>query len=131
MRSNTNPLYLTEFLGTAAAIYGAGAAAATGIKYGRMKFNAKKIISRYPTPQDLKEALLKIGSPNAQNIAAHLDLMSSQEDYYNFVQKYICGSKTGNWIANALLPASALYQAGSAIADTSEPTYDKLISAAS
>lgn len=136
-RDNTNPIYLIEntegdgpgFLTKLAGAYVLGGAGATAIKYARMKYNATKILKRFPTPNDLREALSRIDSPLAKNILSRLDPQMSSEDYYNFIQKYICGNKTGKWLATMLLPGTLAYQTAQGITDTGDTPYDKLISA--
>lgn len=127
-RNNTNPIYLTEILDTAANAVGVNGAISSGIKFTRMIGNAKKILDAYPTPRDLKNALLKIKTENATKLAVMLSDNMSKEDYYRFIKRHLCDNRAGLWIANALIPGSIIYQAVKGISDSTKSATDHLYS---
>lgn len=128
-RDNTNPIYLNEFLSGVAGLVGVNGALSSGIKYGRMTYNTDQILKAYPTPDDLKRKLISLNKPLSLRLASRLDSDMSKEDYYKFIQRYLCNNTMSSWIIAALMPGAMLYQGAKGLSDMSKSANDKIIDA--
>jgi hypothetical protein len=128
-RDNTNPIYLNEFLSGVAGLIGVNGVLASGAKYGRMAYNTQQILKAYPTPDDLKRQLLSLNKPLSIRLASRLDSNMSKEEYYKFVQRYLCNNTMTSWIIAALMPGAILYQGAKGLSDMSKTAKDKVIDA--